>query len=378
MSTKTLELGDLYRSNLRSVNPAKFESENFELFSVPAYERGQPDHVRGIDIGSSKVLIEPGDVLLCRIVPHIRRAWVVPSGSKVQQIGSGEWIVLRHNGVDPRYLRHFLLSDGFHRDFMRTVAGVGGSLMRARPAQAAKIRIPLPPLPEQRRIASILDQADELRAKSSLANSRLREIADLALKDAITGAAMVPLGDHLSFLTSGSRGWARYYSAQGSPFIRIQNVGKDELLAADLATVDAPRNQEALRTRTRPGDVLMSITADLGRAAVVPPELGGANISQHLALMRPRGLDSRFLSAYLSSESCRRELMSLNRGATKQGLNFDDVKSIPVPLIPEAQQLKLANLLSLVDKRRRLTQQHLAKLDELFASLQHRAFRGEL
>src|SRR5690606_9653361 len=109
--------------------------------------------------------LQPGDVLLSKIVPHIRRCWVVGHDTPGQmQIGSGEWMVLGGVGIDPRYLSKVLVSDEFHVAFMKTVAGVGGSLVRARPAAVAEIEIPVPPsLDEQRRIAAVLDKVDALR-----------------------------------------------------------------------------------------------------------------------------------------------------------------------------------------------------------------------
>jgi type I restriction enzyme S subunit len=158
-----VELGELMPKEGRSsINPAEYPDEVFDLLSIPAYDRGAPERASGSEIGSTKQLVQPGDVLLSKIVPHIRRAWVVGPAVNGRQIASSEWIVFRGHHSDPRYLRHFFLSDGFHRQFMQTVSGVGGSLLRARPKYVAKIKTPLPPLEEQRRIAAILDKTAEI------------------------------------------------------------------------------------------------------------------------------------------------------------------------------------------------------------------------
>jgi type I restriction enzyme S subunit len=156
-----------------SVDPSKYEDEAFDLYSIPAYDRGAPEVAQGSAIGSAKQVVEPQDVLLSKIVPHIRRTWVVGEDQGRRLIASGEWIVFRSPRAEPDYLRQVLRSDPFHVQFMQTVAGIGGSLLRARPAQVARISIPLPPLPEQRRIAAILDQADALRAKRREALTQL-------------------------------------------------------------------------------------------------------------------------------------------------------------------------------------------------------------
>lgn len=174
---RTILLEEIIATRVGSVDPSAFPSEEFDLYSIPAFDSGMPEVQLGSEIGSSKQIIRPGDVLLSKIVPHIRRSWVVGADRGRRQIGSGEWIVLRSPEVHPPYLRHVLVGDPFHREFMLTVSGVGGSLLRARPAQVAKIRIPLPPLPEQRRIAAILDQAEALRAKRRAAFAKLDTLA---------------------------------------------------------------------------------------------------------------------------------------------------------------------------------------------------------
>ena len=78
-----------------SLNPAKFPEETFELLSIPAFDKDKPEILKGAEIGSSKNCIEPGDVLLSKIVPHIRRCWVVPEKGDYRQIGSGEGIIFR-------------------------------------------------------------------------------------------------------------------------------------------------------------------------------------------------------------------------------------------------------------------------------------------
>jgi type I restriction enzyme S subunit len=152
-----------------TVDPTKFPSEYFELLSIPAFDVGKPEIAIGAEIGSTKQVVQEGDVLLSKIVPHIRRAWVVKPTTNHRLIASGEWIVFRDSRFDPNYLRHLLTADGFHRQFMQTVSGIGGSLLRARPAEVAKIKVPLPPKIEQRRIATILDKADCLRRKRQAA-----------------------------------------------------------------------------------------------------------------------------------------------------------------------------------------------------------------
>jgi type I restriction enzyme, S subunit len=182
----------------------------------------------------------------------------------------------------------------------------------------------------------------------------------------------------LEFLTSGSRGWASYYAESGDLFLRIQNVRWDELLLDDIAFVKAPISAEATRTKVKAGDVLLSITADLGRTAVVPEGISTAYINQHLAILRPKSIQSRFLSAYFTSPSGRRQVQGRNQQGVKAGLNFDTIRSFLIPCPPSSLQKEFAQRVEAVEKLKATHRASLSQLQALFASLQHRAFRGEL
>ena len=151
-------VGRFLRSNIKSIDPRKTPDKVFELWSIPAYEAGKPELLQGSDIGSSKKAVYPDDILLSRIIPHIRRVWVVKENpNKRCQIASTEWIVFSSSEVIPEFLRGVLMSDAFHIRFMQTITGVGGSLSRANLSAVADIQIPLPPLEVQREIVAEIE-----------------------------------------------------------------------------------------------------------------------------------------------------------------------------------------------------------------------------
>jgi type I restriction enzyme S subunit len=285
--------------------------------------------------------------------------------------------------VDPAYFAHFFRTPVYRRRVSALAAGV--NINNLRNEHLDEMVVPLPPLPEQRRIAEILDKADALRAKRRAVLAQLDTLAQSIFLDMFGDHTNVlkrwpikKLGELLDFLTSGSRGWAEYYSDSGALFLRIQNVRNDELLLDDIAYVNAPDTAEAKRTKVQSGDVLLSITADLGRSAVVPEGIGTAFINQHLSILRTTALVPRFLSAYFSSPAGQRQVLGRNRQAVKAGLNFDDIRSFLVPLPPIDLQREFARRVGVVEKLKAVQRASLAKLDALFASLQHRSFRGEL
>lgn len=255
----------------------------------------------------ARQLVEKDDVLVSTVRPNLNGVALLKSVHHGATASTG-FCVLRANRdrVDPHYLFQWVKSPSFVADMVQKATGA------SYPAVSDKIIcssiIPLPALGEQRRIAAVLDQADDLRRKRREAIQRLSKAAQTIFVDMFGdwshpqfGGKLLELGDHLDFLTSGSRSWAEYYRDLGSLFLRIQNVKADELDLSDVAFVEPPTTAEATRTRVEAGDVLLSITADLGRTAVVPDGLGNAFINQHLALLRTHAFEPRYLSAALAS-----------------------------------------------------------------------------
>lgn len=283
--------------------------------------------------------------------------------------------------LDAGYLVQFLTTQQNYFDRYSRGATIKGITRDV----VAGLEIPLPSLPEQRRIAAILDKADALRTKRREALAQLDRLAQSIFVEMFgdpetihTKWPVKMLGELLQFLTSGSRGWAEYYADSGALFLRIQNVCRDKLDLDDVAFVSPPESAEARRTEVQEGDVLLSITADLGRTAVVPKGIGRAHINQHLSILRTSAMVPRFLSAFLSSPAGQREVLGRNKQGVKAGLNFDDIRSFKIPIPPEVLQRDFVSRTEKVEVAIRVHQLALKHLDALFASLQHRAFRGEL
>ncbi len=330
----------------------------------------------------SRSRIRPGDVLVS-IAGSIGRAGIVPIGAPALNCNQAVAIVRPKESVHRPFLRLWIESSGAQQQIRSST--VTGTISNLSLSQLGNLQIPLPPLAEQRRIAEVLDKAEALRAKRRAALAQLDSLTQSLFLDLFGDPTSIfqkwptkKLGELLDFLTSGSRGWAEHYSESGDLFLRIQNVRRDQLLLDDVAYVKAPETAEAKRTRVQPGDVLFSITADLGRTAVVPEGLGTAYINQHLSILRTKALVPRFLSAYFATPSGERQVFGKNRQAVKAGLNFDDIRSFLIPVPPLDLQHEFARRVAAVEKLKTAQRAALAELDALFASLQHRAFRGEL
>lgn len=165
------------------------------------------------------------------------------------------------------------------------------------------------------------------------------------------GWAIASLDQLTEYITSGSRGWAKYYSDSGSTFIRAQNLKYDYLNLDSIAYVSLPDKAEGMRTRVKQGDILVTITgANVTKTGIVNIDLDEAYVSQHVALCRPVLLDSAsYLYTYLiSKDGARNRLEEAAYGAGKPGLNLDSLKLLPIAL-PSVDEQK--EIIRLVDKK---------------------------
>lgn len=251
----------------------------------------------------------------------------------------------------------------------------------------ARIKLPLPTLPEQQRIVEILKQADNLRRwRREIINQAKQLPATLLLEifgnPKEWGGYRVKLGNISTFVTSGSRDWSKYYSSSNSDakFIRVQNIKAGELDLSDMAFVKPPENTEAERARVQPGDLLISITGTVGQVAVVPPSLGKAYISQHVAIVRTDGtLPVEFLVEFLNHPAGGQlQIQRANYGQTKPGLNLQQIKNLSIPIFDTEKIARSISAKNETVSVMRAFEATTTELDQLQQSLLQAAFAGDL
>ena len=249
-----------------------------------------------------------------------------------------------------------------------------------------KISIKIPDYSEQERIGDLLDllmtiinqRQTELQQLDNLVKARFVEM----FGDPTTNPKGYPV-HHLSkfthFLTSGSRGWSQYCDDGGSEwFITIKNV-KDCYISIDnMQSINAPQNAEAKRTRVQEGDLLISITADLGRTGVVTKEIAehGAYINQHLICIRlnRENVEPLFVAYYLESPAGKGQFVTKNQNAVKAGLNFNSINTLNLMVPPLNEQQAFIRAVKQIGKSKRVVQQALDKAQLLFDSLMQKYF----
>ena len=187
------------------------------------------------------------------------------------------------------------------------------------------------------------------------------------------------LSEHIEFLTSGSRGWAQYCVDNGSEwFITIKNVKDCRISIDNMQPINAPDNAEAKRTKVQEGDLLISITADLGRTGVVTKEIAdhGAYINQHLTCIRLNKeiLNPLYVAFFMESPAGKEQIESKNQSAVKAGLNFNSINSLRLLVPPMDEQSAFVEFVHQIDKSKVVVQKALDEAQTLFDSLMQQYF----
>ena len=278
--------------------------------------------------------------------------------------------------ADVKYLYHYL------RQLRLTEGGYDRHFKYLK-----RSRVALPPLPEQRRIAEILDKADALRAKRRAALAQLDTLTQSIFLDMfgdpIANPRQFPIRPLIELVDSArpiSYGILMPGPDQrdGIKYVRVVDMRDGGIELAGIRKTTEAISNTFRRSLLKPGDLLMSIRGHVGRFAVVPPELDGANITQDTARLAITGADPVFVRECLRTEGFQRWMGKHTKGVAVRGINLGDVKLMPVIKPELSEQQRFARLALAADELKAAARTALARLDALRASLRHRAFRGEL
>ena len=286
------------------------------------------------------------------------------------------------------YLAHFLLQTKMV-DLANSRAS-GANLPRLSPRALAEFEVPLPPLPEQRRIAAILDQAETLRTQRRAALAQLDSLTQSIFLDMFGDPVMNPkqwpqvrLGEHTFKMGSGSTptGGDAAYKASGVSLIRSLNVRDGDFAYKNLAFIDEPQAAKLANVQVAENDVLLNITgASVARVCRAPKAVLPARVNQHVMIIRPKTtLDCVFLERMLLSVDMKRKLLQIGgSGATREAITKAQAEELAVICPPLHLQQTFATRIQAIAALKATHRAALAELDALFASLQQRAFAGEM
>ena len=330
--------------------------EHFDNGEVVVAKRGV---IKESTIGPAfHMRFKPGDVLLMSRNPHLRKAGVVD----FEGICSDVSYVCRTRDdsvLSQRYLPFIFQSDHFWNFAEENKKGSTNFFLNW--SDFEKYEFDLPSLEKQEELAEILWAA----VNTKMAYQKLLYQTDELVKsqfiemfgDPVSNTKGLPihqLSEHIAFLTSGSRGWAKYHSEEGEWFITIKNVKDCKISLDDVQCITPPQNAEADRTRLAEGDLLISITADLGRTGVVTKEIAdhGAYINQHLTCIRLDRdvLNPLYVAYFMESDAGKKQFFEKNLSSVKAGLNFDSIRTLQLLIPPMVDQERFISFVEQSDK----------------------------
>ena len=366
-----------------TVNPIKYPDTVFEMYSVPIYDTGHPEYLRGSEIGSSKVIVRKNDVLICKINPRINRVWVVSDESEYQNIASSEWIVVRSSTYNPYYLAWYFRSKRFKGLMISEVTGIGGSLTRAQPKAVAEYPVPIVSQNRQFYIVDVLNRIN------SIITARRQEL--LRLDELIKARFVEMFGDEsnpyqwpvisVADVANVSVGVvikpAQYYTdaEHGIKAFRSLNIGPMTIKDGDWVYFSYEGNVKNAKSQLKENDLLIVRSGAPGTACVVPKQYEGCNaIDIIIARPNTKQINPYYLCMYTNMPHGKRQIKEGTGGAAQQHFNVGKYNKLQLMLPPMSLQKEFVDFIALIDKSKTEVQKSLDEAQLLFDSLMQQYF----
>jgi type I restriction enzyme S subunit len=249
------------------------------------------------------------------------------------------------------------------------------------------IALPLPPIEEQWRIASILDAADALRTKRRQALTKLDTLTQAIFVNMFgvsseSTASPARLSDHAIVITKGTTPTSVGFdfADSGIPFVRVQDLQGGTVRAETIELCISKATNKALsRSILKPYDVVISIAGTIGRVAIIPASAPEMNCNQAVALVRTSStLSPEYLAAWLNTQDAQQQIGGSRVTGTISNLSLTSIRNLMLPIPDRLSQQRFADRMLEVKRLIESVETSASALNTSFESLQHRAFRGEL
>ncbi|MEK5759048.1 restriction endonuclease subunit S [Acinetobacter variabilis] len=350
------------------------DKSNFNYISEESYGR----------LSSGK--IQRNDILFC-LRGSLGKFAVVRDDEKGALASS--LVILRSNEkIHIEYLKHYLASHLCQTEINNYQNGAAQPNLSA--SDLKKFLIPLPPLEEQRRIASILDKADAIRQKRQQAIGKLDELLQATFIDMFGDPLdnpkkyqMMTLGSISSF-ENGDRS-NNYPSGadvvqEGIPFLSTKNIKGNIFDSSNMQFITQEKFNKLSRGKVSNGDILITLRGTLGSTCIYEYEYPQAFINAQMMIIRANQnfMSNRFLHIILSSEAMQKYLKSIGNGAAVQQLTATQLKNISIITPDRNNQEIFIKFYESLQNQKSLLKRALNNADDFFKSLQHRAFNETL
>ena len=368
---KITTLGEINSHKATTLNPKNFVEETFEYYSIPDYQRDQkPSLTTGNQIKSSKMLLEPKVVLFGKLNPRVEKVWRVTDASDFRQIGSTEWIaVLPNKEVDATFLYFLEWSEHVMSIAKKLVSGSTPSRQRVDPKSFYQIKVPIPPLPEQKKIAHVLStvqRAIEAQERIIQITTELKkalmyklftegtrgepqkqtEIGFIPKSWEVVKLGMVALIERGKF-SHRPRNEPRFYGGD-FPFVQTGDIANcDGYIRSHVQTL----NEEglAISKMFRKGTILITIAANIGFTGIL--EFDSACPDSLIGISPSNRIQTEFLNYYLMTQQSTMDRLAPK--GTQKNINIQFLKPWPVPLPDKKEQEEIAAAFGALDQKTR-------------------------
>ena len=337
------------------------------------------------EVGPSTYVFNKGTVLYCKLRPYLNKVVVADDNG----VATTELVPLRcdESKVLPHYLAHFLRSSTFLAFATNVVAGA--KMPRMVMSEFWSHPVPLPPLEEQRRIAAILDQAETLRTQRRTALALLDNLTQSLFLDMFGDPVANPKGFAITTLAAvskfenGDRS-SNYPSGEdiktkGVLFLSTKNIVANKLDLSKPQFITQEKFESLSRGKARTGDLIITLRGTLGSCCIFDCEEETAFINAQMMIIRPTAtVISQYLHSLLTSDEAKAHFDYIGNGAAVPQLTAGQLGELKVLLPPRPLQQTFATRIASIEALQITHRRALAELDALFASLQQRAFAGQL
>ncbi|ENJ6607979.1 restriction endonuclease subunit S [Pseudomonas aeruginosa] len=392
MSWPLVQIGK-YADKVRTWNPAAGEECIFQYVDLSSVDKSRKvidlDNVAEISSAEApsraRQLVVAGDVLVATVRPNLNGVAVVPAELNGATASTG-YCVLRadEKNLHGRYLFHWVQTGSFVEDMMSKATGANYPAVSDKIVKESKI--PLPPLPEQKRIAAILDKADAIRRKRQqaiqLADDFLRAVFLDMFGDPVTN----PKGwdtckcEALTSLVTYGLTVRPEYHEEGIPLISAREIRTGELDFESCPKISRS-DFDALSEKGRPkkDDILFSKTGSIGHCAIVKSELDFA-VTQNAARIVPNKevCDPIFLLAFMRTNYFYDLANKEAKGNAVKDLQLGIMKDFPMYIPPISLQKKFVDVYSKASLLSEKVSGGSILLNSNFGALSQAAFSGQL
>ncbi len=378
-------IGTLYSQRMEKVSDRDYQPLSVGKMGVVP----QLENAAKTDNGDDRKLVRVGDFAINSRSDRRGSCGISQYDGSVSLINT---ILTPKTEMNPIYYNWLFHTTLFADEFYKWGHGIVDDLWTTRWQEMKRISIVIPPLSEQQAIADFLDKKcaeidqmvalqekfiEELKAyKQSLITETVTKglNPNAPMKDSgVEWIGEVPEGwkiMKLAFLTSkigsGStpNGGANVYLHDGIKFLRSQNIYFEGLELSDVAYISEEIDAEMKGTRVQSGDVLLNITGgSIGRCYFVDDTLGRANVNQHVSIIRPKNIRTKYLKYQIQSFLGQHQIAMLQTGGNREGLSATSLSNFKIlyPDFPEQQAIA-----DYLDKK-------CAEIDQLIAVKQKKA-----